>query len=132
MRRLINLVIVFTISISSLVLSACGDSSVYTSKGTVMSVSEDKKTFVLRHEDFKNSNGKIYMQGMTMEFHVKKPETLNNITRNDLVNVEMTVTNEDEWISKLEKTGHDSDADAADKANAKSNSGAILMEGQPV
>jgi protein SCO1/2 len=72
------------------------------------------------------------MQGMTMEFHVKNPETLKDITRNDLVDVELTVTNEDEYISKVTKTGHDAAADSDDKANVKDNSGSMLMEGQPV
>src|SRR5438034_758891 len=104
--------IILVIAIGTILLTGCGGPAVYTSKGAILGVSDDKKTVVIRHEDFKSSNGKIYMQGMTMEFHIKKPETLNNIKRNDLVNIELSVTNEDEWISKLEKTGHDSTADS--------------------
>ena len=132
MRPLTSFVISAIVAIGALTLIACGGSPVYSTKGTVLSVSDDKKTFVLRHEDFKDASGKIYMQGMTMEFHVKNPEMLKDITRNDLVKAELTVSNEDEWISKLEKTGHDAAADGDDKANLKSNSGLILMDGQPV
>src|SRR5882724_6108933 len=123
MRPLTSFVISAIVAIGALTLIACGGSPVYSTKGTVMGVSDDKKTFVLRHEDFKDASGKIYMQGMTMEFHVKNPELLKNITRNDLVDVELTVTNEDEWISKVAKTGHDAAADGVDNANQKSNSG---------
>ena len=133
MRFIVRFILTLIVTIGVIVLSACGDgSNIYTTKGTVMGVADDKKTFVLRHEDFKDSHGKIYMQGMTMEFHVKNPDILNNITRNDLVDVELTVSNADEYISKVTKTGHDSAADGDDKANQKSNSGAILMDGQPV
>src|SRR5882672_5429707 len=121
MRSLASFFLTVIIAIGAIVLTACGGKPIYTSKGTVMGVSDDKKTFVLRHENFKDANGKIYMEGMTMEFHVRNPDILNNITRNDLVDVELTVTNEEEFISKVAKTGHDSAADAADKANLKSN-----------
>ena len=113
-------------------LSACGDSSVYTSKGTIINVSDDKKTIVLRHEDFKDSSGRIHMQGMTMEFKVKNPEILKGISHNDIANVELTESNQDEWISKLVKTGHNAAADAEDATRAKSNTGEPLLEGQPV
>ncbi|HZS48618.1 MAG TPA: SCO family protein [Blastocatellia bacterium] len=125
----ISLVIIAISSTACFIVS--GNQNVYTSQGVIKGISDDKKTVVIKHHDFVNSSGKVYMSGMTMEFHVKDPQILNGISRNDTVNIELTVGRLEEWVNKLQKTGHDANEDTLDATAAKTE-GAMLMDDQAV
>jgi len=131
LRYLIALLLVLTCLFSAACFNRFGNQNIYSSQGVIKGISDDKKTIVIKHQDFKNSSGKIYMQAMTMEFQVKDPQILNGIARNDTVNVELTIGKLDEWINKLQKTGHDANEDNLDAVAAK-DAGAMLLDDQPV
>jgi protein SCO1 len=70
-------------------------------KGKVISIAADAHSVVIQHEDIPG-----FMSAMTMSFPVKDPSLLRALVPNDLVKFELTVTEEDSWISRIEKTGH--------------------------
>lgn len=97
--------------------AACGQGQgqgpkTYPIRGQVLGVRPDIREVRLSHEDIPG-----YMAAMTMSFAVKDAAALRGLSRGDLVSATLVVTENDAWLSDLQKVGHsevkDSDQEAA-------------------
>jgi protein SCO1/2 len=72
----------------------------YTITGHVLAVKDDGTEITMRHDDIPG-----FMPAMTMPFNVKDPAVLKGRRVGDLVKGTLVVTDEEAWLSRLEKTG---------------------------
>lgn len=73
---------------------------VFTVKGLIREIPEDRKSAVIRHEEIPG-----YMPKMTMQLTVKNPEELNGLAVGDEVRFELHANTETHWIEKITQTG---------------------------
>ena len=94
------------ILISALVfLTACGGSKPVNSReyllvGEVLRIKADRTEITIKHGDVKG-----FMPAMTMPFPIKNPALLDGLAAGDLVKATLVVTDEESFLSTLEKTG---------------------------
>lgn len=94
------------ISIGALVLAAaCGgrtpvNSRQFPLEGEVLRVKADRTEITIKHGDIKG-----FMEAMTMPFPVKNPDLLKGLAVGDLVKATLVVTDEESFLSTIEKTG---------------------------
>jgi protein SCO1/2 len=77
--------------------------------GQIRAVDVAGKTVRIAHEEIPN-----YMPAMTMPFPVKNADILKGFSSGENVQFELVVTENDSWISHIEKIAGDSTAEAAD------------------
>lgn len=82
--------------------SASIDSSTnsYPVRGVVQSVAADRQSAVIQHEKISG-----YMAAMTMELPVKNTNELSGISPGDQITFTMVVTEDDDWIENIRRTG---------------------------
>jgi protein SCO1/2 len=73
---------------------------VYQVKGVIRELKPDGRTVVIKHEEIPG-----YMVAMTMPFKVTNSAELTGLKQGDAVSFQMTVTEDDGWISRLKKEG---------------------------
>jgi protein SCO1/2 len=87
-----------------IVLGACAKpqpaARQYTLTGQVLEVRTDRAELVIRHQDIPG-----FMPAMTMPFKVKEVEAARARVAGDLVRATLNVTDEEAWLSSIEKTG---------------------------
>jgi len=94
------------IPIGALVLfAACGGSRPVNSRqfpleGEVLRIKADKTEITIKHGDIKG-----FMEAMTMPFPIKNPDLLKGLAVGDLVEATLVVTDEESYLSTIEKTG---------------------------
>jgi protein SCO1/2 len=86
-------------------LTACGGSKPVNSRdypltGEVIRVKADRTEITIKHGDIKG-----FMPAMTMPFPIKNPALLEGLAAGDLVKATLVVTDEESFLSTLEKTG---------------------------
>lgn len=84
-------------------------------KGVIRAVESDGKTVRIEHEEIPG-----YMPAMTMPLTVKNPVLLAGLSAGDAVTFQLTVTENDSWISEIRKTGATEASADAFSANAQS------------
>ncbi|RPJ69232.1 MAG: electron transporter SenC [Acidobacteria bacterium] len=92
-----------TLAAALLALPACRrepPARQYQLTGHVLAVKADGTEITIRHDDIPG-----VMAAMTMPFAVKDPEVVKGRVPGDLVKGTLIVTDEDHWLSRLEKTG---------------------------
>lgn len=104
-----------------------GAPQTYQATGQIVSIAPDRSTVTIQHEDIKG-----FMPAMTMSFPVKNPALLTGLETNDLVRFELTVTPEDSWVSRIEKTGHSNNTADSSNGNVSTQIGSGLAPGQVV
>jgi protein SCO1/2 len=87
--------------------STAGSMTNYTVNGIIVNLNPSQKKVTIRHEAITN-----YMEAMTMPFPVKDASLLTGFATNDTVRFQLTITETEGWISKLEKR-----VDTAGEAN---------------
>jgi protein SCO1/2 len=73
---------------------------VFQVQGVVIAVNPTEKTVQIRHEEIPS-----YMPAMTMPFSVKSTNELAGLNAGDLVSFRLLVTESDDWIDQIRKTG---------------------------
>jgi len=86
-------------------LTACGgskpvNSREYPLEGEVLRIKADRTEITIKHGDVKG-----FMPAMTMPFPIKNPTLLEGIAAGDLVKATLVVTDEESFLSTLQKTG---------------------------
>jgi len=69
-------------------------------QGTVRELAPEKKTVTIAHEKIPG-----YMEAMTMDFTVTNVSELKGLKPGDGIMFRMTVTKDDGWIDRIQKTG---------------------------
>ncbi len=87
------------------VLTACGGrqpvhSREYTLEGEVLRIKADRTEITIKHGDIKG-----FMPAMTMPFPIKNPTLVDGLAAGDLVKATLVVTDEESFLSTLQKTG---------------------------
>jgi len=72
----------------------------YSVHGVVQSVAPDQRHATIKHDAIPG-----YMGAMTMEFPTREAGALNGIAAGDEVNFTLAVTETDDWIENIQKTG---------------------------
>lgn len=72
----------------------------YQLTGQILQVKPDGTELVIRHHDIPG-----FMPGMTMPFRLKDPALARGRVAGDLVRATLLVTDDDAWLSSVEKTG---------------------------
>ncbi len=72
----------------------------YTLTGQILEVRPGGAELVIRHDDIPG-----FMPGMTMPFRLKDPALAKGRVAGDLVRATLMVTDDEAWLSKVEKTG---------------------------
>ena len=94
----------------------------YPLTGQVLAVSADGNEITVHHDDIKG-----FMSAMTMPFKVKDRSLTRNRIPGDLVKATLNVTDDEAWLSELEKTGW---APFPDKASAQVPAAPLLKSGE--
>ena len=86
-------------------LGGCGESKPvnsreYALEGEVLRIKADRTEITIKHGDVKG-----FMPAMTMPFPIKDPKLLDGIATGDLVKATLVVTDEESFLSTLQKTG---------------------------
>jgi len=86
-------------------LTACGSSKPVSSReypleGEVLRIKADRTEITIKHGDIKG-----FMPAMTMPFPIKNPALLDGLAAGDLVKATLVVTDEESFLSTLQKTG---------------------------
>jgi protein SCO1/2 len=68
--------------------------------GEILSIKPDKSEIRIKHDDVKG-----FMEAMTMWFNIKEPRLLDGLAPGDLVKATLVVTDEESYLSSLQKTG---------------------------
>jgi protein SCO1/2 len=68
--------------------------------GEILSIKPDKSEVRIKHDDVKG-----FMEAMTMWFNIKEPRLLDGLAPGDLVKATLVVTDEESYLSSLQKTG---------------------------
>ncbi len=83
---------------------ACADTATnvttYTVKGVFKESRSDGRKAVIAHETIPG-----YMDAMTMPFNVKTPAELNGLQPGDKITFRLSVTETEDWIDEIKKTG---------------------------
>jgi protein SCO1 len=74
------------------------DRKIYQVTGRVISLDLDERSIRIRHEEIPD-----YMPAMTMPFSVKDASLLNRVKPGDSITFQLEVTEEDSWISRIQK-----------------------------
>jgi protein SCO1 len=77
----------------------------YELRGVVLAVAADRQEITIKHEDIKG-----FMPGMTMPFKVRNERLLDGRRPGDLIRATLVVTDDDAYLSAVEKTGSTSTA----------------------
>jgi protein SCO1/2 len=93
--------------------------------GRVREITPAAKALTVAHEAIPN-----YMPAMTMPFEVKDVSVLNGLRAGDEIHFELSVTDDDSWISQVEKIGDGNGA--APEPGAASAPNAELRKGEQV
>lgn len=84
--------------------AACADNAtnvtIYTVKGVFKESRADGRKAVIAHETIPG-----YMDAMTMPFNVKRPVELNGLQPGDRITFRLSVTETEDWIDEIKKTG---------------------------
>jgi protein SCO1/2 len=99
-------------------------------RGQVLGVRADIREVRMAHEEIPG-----YMPAMRMSFGVRDVALLQGLTRGDLVRATLTVTDDDAWLSAIEKTGHAEVRPGPEEEAAAAAAAApheLLEPGQPV
>lgn len=78
---------------------------VFSVKGVVKEIHEDKLILKIKHEEITN-----YMSAMTMNFNVRQPGIFTNLTPEEPISFQLHVTPDTHWIDNIQR---DSSAEAA-------------------
>lgn len=73
----------------------------FTVHGIILELTTDGHGVVVRHQAIPK-----YMAAMTMTFSIKDRRELSGLTPGDEIDFHLVVTDEDQWIEKLVRTGH--------------------------
>lgn len=102
-RRIALLVPVLLLSALLFFFPACSrqpTAQQYRLTGQILEVRPNGTELVIRHDDIPG-----FMPGMTMPFRVKDPAVARGRVAGDLVRATLMVTDEEAWLSTVEKTG---------------------------
>lgn len=80
--------------------SAAGDRSTYAVRGVIQKIPDD-----LRHPTIKHEKISGYMAAMTMDFTLKNTNELAGLKPGDEITFTLVVTDDDDWIENLKRTG---------------------------
>jgi len=72
----------------------------YAVRGVVQAVASDRRQATIKHEKIPG-----YMAAMTMDLSVKNTNELNGISVGDEITFNLIVTENDDWIEKIQRTG---------------------------
>jgi protein SCO1/2 len=73
----------------------------YTVRGVVQAIQADHRRATIKHEKIPS-----YMAAMTMDLSVKDTNDLNGISAGDEITFNLVVTEDDDWIEKIQRTGN--------------------------
>jgi len=76
------------------------DRSSYAARGVVQSIAPDRNKASIKHERIPG-----YMAAMTMDLSVKNTNEFNGISPGDEITFTLVVTDDDDWIENLQRTG---------------------------
>jgi protein SCO1/2 len=103
------------------VLAACAPQPrQYPIEGQILDVRPATHELLIKHGDIPN-----FMPGMTMPFRVAEPKQIEGRAAGDLIRATLNVTDNDAWISAVEKTGS---APLPDVPALSPAVGAVLLE----
>jgi len=92
--------------------------------GQVLAIRSDGREVTIRHQEIKG-----FMPAMTMPFQVKDPAVAKGRLPGDLVKATLLVTDDESWLSHVEKTGW---APLPDRAESKGPQAELLKPGEAV
>jgi protein SCO1/2 len=98
---IVVLVVAFTAYRTKTILHKPDESHSYDAQGIVEKISEDRHQVTIHHQAIPN-----YMMEMTMDFPVKDPNELQGLFAGDKVTFTLNVSDDDAWVTHLERTGH--------------------------
>ena len=78
-----------------------GTNQAYTVRGVVQEIPDDHRHATIKHEAIPG-----YMAAMTMDFSVKNTNELNGLAVGDEIMFSLVVTENDDWIEKIQRTGN--------------------------
>ncbi|MEW5982854.1 MAG: SCO family protein [Acidobacteriota bacterium] len=98
----------------------------YPLTGQILSIKADRTEVTIRHDDVPG-----FMAAMTMPFAIKEPKLLEGLQPGDLVRATLVITDEESYLSTVEKTGHAplTRRGAAEPSPVVAD---LLMAGEPV
>lgn len=76
------------------------DRSSYDARGVIQSIAPDRSKASIKHEKIPG-----YMAAMTMDFSVKNTNEFNGLSPGDEITFKLVVTDDDDWIEALKRTG---------------------------
>ncbi|MEI7807021.1 MAG: copper-binding protein [Verrucomicrobiota bacterium] len=80
--------------------TAAPPAKIYFVRGVVEKIPPDQRHATIKHEAIPG-----YMAAMTMDLTVKNPNELKDISAGDEITFDMVVTDDDDWIQNLRRTG---------------------------
>jgi protein SCO1/2 len=80
--------------------SAATNQTTYSVRGVVQSIATDRRKASIKHEKIPG-----YMAAMTMDLSVKNTNEFNGISSGDEITFSLVVTEDDDWIENLKRTG---------------------------
>ena len=80
--------------------AAAATNQIYAVRGVVQAVLPDHRTATIKHEKIPG-----YMAAMTMDLSVKDTNELNGLSVGDEITFNLVVTEDDDWIEKIQRTG---------------------------
>lgn len=90
--------------------TAATNQTIYSVRGVVQSIAADRREARIKHEEIPS-----YMAAMTMNLSVKNTNEFNGIAAGDEIVFSMVVTEDDDWIESLKRTGKTSPVAAPPK-----------------
>jgi protein SCO1/2 len=73
----------------------------YSATGVVEKIASDLRQITIHHQNIPN-----YMMEMTMDFSVRDTNELSGISPGDQITFTLVVTENDEWVGNIHRTGH--------------------------
>jgi protein SCO1/2 len=98
----------------------------YETRGVIRSISPDRSTLDIQHEDIPN-----FMPSMTMPFLVRDQSEITGLKLGDAISFRMMVTKSDFWIDHVKKIRRE-DVDVRDPKPTPDNQLSRLKEGDPI
>jgi len=80
--------------------STTATNQIYAVRGVVQALLPDHRTATIKHEKIPG-----YMAAMTMDLSVKDTNEFNGVSAGDEITFNMVVTEDDDWIEKIQRTG---------------------------
>ncbi len=119
-----------SVALAAMAMDGCGGEPPpppgrqYPLEGVVLAVKPDHTEVTISHKDVKG-----FMPAMTMPFVIKEPTLLDGIEKGDLVKGTLVVTDDEAWLSAIEKTGRVQVGGAPPQADAGPPAVPILEPG---